>query len=122
MSTMEAPATFDLAALRRGIEERDAECLVGLYAQDAELRMVDKVNPPSQPRVLHGQREIAEYLTDICGREMTHRVDHLMTDGNSVSFTESCEYPDGTRVLCQATMDLADGRIARELAVQAWDE
>jgi hypothetical protein len=122
MSTMQAPATFDLAALRRGIEERDAECLIGLYAEDAELRVVDKTNTPSQPRVLHGKREIAEYLTDICGREMTHQVDHLMTDGRTVSFTEACQYPDGMRVLAQATMDLSDGRITRELAVQAWDE
>jgi hypothetical protein len=122
MSTTEARTGFDLAALRRGIEERDAARLIELYAENAEMRLVDRLNPPSNPRVLHGRASIADYLNDICGRDMTHRVEHLMTDGNTVSFTESCAYPSGSRVLCSATIDLADGRIARELGVQVWDE
>lgn len=122
MSTTEARARFDLDALQRGIEERDAARLIELYADDAELRLVDRVNPPSSPRVLHGRAAIADYLDDICGRDMTHRVEHLMTDGDTVSFTESCAYPGGSRVLCSATIDLSDGRIVRELGVQVWDE
>lgn len=118
MSTTE----FDTAALRRGVEERDADCLVALYADDAELRLVDKLNPPSRPRVLRGRDEIGAYLDDICSRDMTHRIDHLVTDGTTVSFTEQCEYPGGSRVLCSATLDLADGRIVREIGVQVWDE
>jgi SnoaL-like domain len=122
MSTTEARAEFDLDALRHGIEERDAARLIELYAEDAELRLVDHVNQPSSPRVVHGRTAIAEYLNDICGRDMTHRVEHLMTDGNTVSFTESCTYPSGSRVLCSATLDVDHGRITRELGVQAWDE
>ena len=120
MSTTEM--TFDSTAFRRGVEERDAACLAALYADDAELLLVDKLNPPSRPRVLRGRNEIAAYLDDICSRDMTHRVDHLLTDGRTVSFTESCEYPGGRRVLCSATLDLADGRIVRELGLQVWDE
>jgi hypothetical protein len=122
MSTTQAPVGFDVDALRRGIEERDAASLINLYAEDAEMRLVDRLNPPSNPRVLRGRASIAEYFTDICGRDMTHRVEHLMTDGKTLSFTESCAYPSGSRVLCSATIDLAGGRIVRELGVQVWDE
>jgi hypothetical protein len=36
--------------------------------------------------------------------------------------TEACRYPDGTRVLCLAMLDLRDGLIVRQTAVQEWDE
>src|ERR1035441_9717449 len=45
MSTSEITRTsqsFDAEALRRGIEERDATTLLGLYAEDAELHVVDR--------------------------------------------------------------------------------
>lgn len=122
MSTTEARANFDVEALRHGLEERDAARLLEMYADDAEVRLVDKVNQPSSPRVLHGRAEIAEYLNDICSRDMTHKVEHLMTDGNTVSFTESCVYPGGSRVLGSETIDLVDGRISRELGIVVWDE
>jgi hypothetical protein len=122
MSTTESRVAFDVGALRRSIEERDAATLIGLYADDAELRLVDKLNPPSNPKVLRGRAAIAEHHDDICGRDMTHRVENLMTDGRTLSFTQSCAYPSGGRVLCLATVDLAGGRIVRQLAVQVWDE
>lgn len=122
MSTMEAPASFDLAALRRGIEERDADQLIGLYAEDAEMRLVDRLHPPSNPQILRGRGAIGEYLTDVCSRDMTHRVEHLTSEGDRVAFTEDCEYPGGSRVLCAATLDIADGHIVREVGVQVWDE
>ena len=30
-------------------------------------------------------------------------------------------YADGTKVVCSATAELRDGRIVREVGVQAWD-
>ncbi len=36
--------------------------------------------------------------------------------------TEACEYPDGTRVFCVATAELLNGKIIRQVNVQAWDE
>jgi hypothetical protein len=36
---------FDFEALRRGVEGRDADVLIGLYADDAELRIVNKRTP-----------------------------------------------------------------------------
>ena len=113
---------FDVAALRRGIEERDAANLIDLYAENAEMQLIDKLNPPSAPRVLRGRGEIGEYLTDVCSRDMTHRIEHLISEGDMVAFTESCQYPSGSRVLCSATLHIADGRIGRELGVQVWDE
>lgn len=114
---------FDRAALRRGLEQNDLEALLGLYADDAEVVEVSKSSPPSSPAVLRGKEEIRKHFTDVCGREMTHKLERIVVDGSNASFTEACRYPDGTAVLCTAMLDLdSEGRITRQLAVTAWDE
>ena len=112
---------FDTEALRRGIEERDAGTLRVLYAPDAEMTVVDRNAPPSHPRVLRGQTAIGEYLDETCGREMTHRLERVVVAGDTAAFTQACRYPDGTRVLCLAMLDLRDGLIVSQTAVQEWD-
>jgi len=117
-----APKTFDLAALKRAIEERDAAGQLALYAPDAEVRLVDRVTTPGRPRVLRGRDEIATWVEDVCGREMSHRVEREVVEGDRVAFAEACRYPDGTNVLCMTVLELRDGLIAGQLAIQAWDE
>jgi hypothetical protein len=114
---------FDLDALRRGLEERDPEAMLSLYADSAEMIEVDKSNPPNAPRVFRGREAIGEHLRDVCSRDMTHRLERPVVADDRVAFTEACLYADGTNVLCMATADLDDaGKIARQIAVTAWDE
>jgi hypothetical protein len=115
-------AAFDLAALGRAIEQRDAAGQIALYAPDAEVRLVDKIAMPGSPRVLRGREEIAAWIEDVCARDMTHRVEQPVVGPDRAAFVESCRYADGTNVLCVAVLEVADGRIVRQTAVQAWDE
>ena len=118
----EQKTSFDFEALRRGIERLDAETLISLYADDAELRIVNKNTPPSSPRELNGKEEITEYLRDVCGRTMTHHIENEVIGAERVAFNEACEYPDGTKVLTAMTLDLRGGKISRQVNVEAWDE
>jgi glycine cleavage system aminomethyltransferase T len=113
---------FDLAALKRAIEQRDAAAQVALYAPDAEVRLVDRITTPGRPRVLAGRDEIAAWIEDVCARDMTHRVELDVVGDDRAAFAERCLYPDGTNVLCMTVLELAGGRIVRQLAIQAWDE
>ena len=113
---------FDFEAMRRAIEGLDADALASLYAEDAELRIVNKSTPPSSPRELRGKEEIAEYLRDVCGREMTHRIENEVVGERRVAFNEACEYPDGTKVLSTMTLDVRGGKVVRQVNVEAWDE
>ena len=112
---------FQFATLRRAIEMSDYQALIGLYAEDAEYRIVDCRNTPSRPLELKGKPAIAKHLEDVCGRAMTHKLEAELSDGNKLAFTEACEYPDGTRVFCAAVLELKNGKIARQTNVQAWD-
>lgn len=118
----EAPGGLDFEALRRAIEERDAETLIGFYADDAEVRTVNKNTTPSSPQVLRGKEDISEYLHDVFGREMTHRIENEVVGDDRIAYFEACEYPDGTRVLGAETLEVRDGKIVRHVNVEAWDE
>jgi ketosteroid isomerase-like protein len=108
--------------MRQAIENLDAEQLVGLYADDAEMLTVNRYTTPSSPKVLRGKEEITEHLRDVCGRAMTHRIENEVLGEDRVAFNEACEYPDGTKVLCAATLEVRDGKITRQVNVEAWDE
>lgn len=112
---------ISVADLKRAIEGRDAKTLTAFYADDAVLRIIDRDNPPSRPRELKGKAAIAAYYDDVCGRAMSHRIEAGVTDGKELAFTQACAYPDGTKVFCSAMLELRDGKIIRQTAVQAWD-
>ncbi|HET6306156.1 MAG TPA: nuclear transport factor 2 family protein [Rhodopila sp.] len=113
--------TLSVESLRRAIEGRDGRTLASFYAPDAVLRIIDAANPPSRPREIRGRDAIAAYYDDVCGRTMTHQVAFGVAEGDRLAFTQNCTYPDGKRVFCSAALDLEGGRIARQVAVQAWD-
>jgi SnoaL-like protein len=122
MSLSETVPVFQAETLRRGVEERDASALLDLYVDHAELQIVDRTSQPGSPRVLRGREAIGAFLEDVCARDMTHQLERLVVNGDMAAYLESCRYPDGTRVLCSAMLDLVGGRITRQVCVQAWDE
>ena len=122
-ATATTRAGFDFAALKRALERSDAEALIGLYADDAEMTIVDRNRPPSAPMRLVGRAAIEEFWRDVCARDMTHAVGNEVVGAERLSFVERCAYPDGCHVMSAMTLELgSDGRIARHLTVQAWDE
>lgn len=122
MTEQKSRGGLDFEELRRAIEDRDAEALVALYADDAELRIVNRYATPSYASLLIGKTAISGYVDDVCGRAMTHHIEHEVVGEGRAAFNEACEYPDGTRVLCAATLEIEDAKIIRQLNVEVWDE
>jgi ketosteroid isomerase-like protein len=122
MTEQKSTSGLDFEALRRAAEHNDAEALANLYAQDAEVLIVNRETPPSSPHVLRGREQIAEYLKDACGRDIESRIEVEVIGEERVAFNEACQYPDGTRILSATTLWVQDGKIARQLSVEAWDE
>jgi ketosteroid isomerase-like protein len=110
-----------ITALKRAIEGRNARALAGFYANDAVLQVIDQNNPPSSPTKVKGKKAITAFFNDVCGRDMTHKIERGLIDGNRLAFTQRCTYPDGTKVFCSAMIELKGGKIARQTVVQAWD-
>ena len=122
MSTSTPTTKFDLERFTRATEERDASTQVSMYASDAAVIIADRIAQPSSPRALHGRDEIQTWIEDVTSRDMTHSVQHTVSDERGAAFTVACGYPDGTRVLCATVLELEGGSIARQTVVQVWDE
>ncbi|GHI03751.1 hypothetical protein AQI88_09205 [Streptomyces cellostaticus] len=119
---MGTATAFDTETLRRGIEGSTGDTLLSLYTDDAEIRIIDRNTQPSHPKVLHGRGEIREMLDDVYSRDMTHKLDQCIVQGDRAAYSESCQYADGTRVLAESMVTLRDGKIAEQILIQAWDE
>jgi SnoaL-like domain len=122
MTEQRTAGGLDFEALRRAIEQSDADSLTSFYAEEAEMLTVNRNTTPSSPQVLRGKEAIAEYLADVCGRDMTHRIENEVVGQDRIAFNEACEYSDGLRVLAAAMLDVRDGHIVRQVNVEAWDE
>jgi len=120
MLTTERPLTAE--RLRNALEKRDGRMISNFYAEDAQMRIIDRNNPPSKPREIKGRAAIATFWDDICSRDMSHQVGLSVSEGNRMAVTEDCVYPDGTKVFVMTALELQDGQIKRETVVQAWDE
>lgn len=121
MGTAARPS-FDTDILRRAVEGRSPDTLLSLYTDDAEIRVVNRNAQPSHPKVLNGRNEIADMLTDVYSRDMTHKLEGCVVQGDSAAYSESCEYANGVRVLSESMITLRDGRISRQIIIEAWDE
>ena len=115
-------ATFDLDRFARAAEERDASTQLSMYAPNATVTVVDKVSPPSSPRVLRTLEQIKSWLEDTYARDMAHTIQHRVRDESGAAYTQACRYPDGTNVLCATVIELDGDAIYRQTVVQAWDE
>ena len=123
MSTTATSVTkFDLERFARATEERDASTQLSMYAADATVTIADRISQPGSPRVLHGREQIKGWIEEVTGRDMTHAVQHSVSDDRGAAFTVACRYADGTNVLCATVVELRDGAIASQTVVQAWDE
>lgn len=121
MTTATEPP-FEFRRLKQGLERSIPQDIVGLYAEDAELLIVDRDRPPSAPMRISGREAIGDFWRDVCGREMTHAVTREVVGPDRAAFVEECVYPDGCHVMSSMTLDLEGGRIRRHLVVQAWDD
>ena len=119
---MSTTTTFDLDRFTRAAEERDAATQLSMYGSGAVVTIVDKVTQPGSPRVLRTREDIQAWLEDMYARDMTHKVQHRVLDDTGAAYTQACRYPDGTNVLCATVIELEDGAISGQTAVQVWDE
>src|ERR687890_1714050 len=113
---------LDFEALRESIERCDLDVMLGFYAEEAELSIVNADAQRSIPFELRGKAEIAKHLRATFGQETSHRVEREAAVGEDrVTFREACEYSDGVRVVVETTLEVRDAKIARQVDVVASD-
>jgi hypothetical protein len=112
---------LDFGALRLGIERCDPDLLIGFYAEDAQLSIVNAGASQASRFELYGKAEIAKHLRATFGQKALHRVEGEVVGEERVTFREACEYPDGGRVWVETTLEVRDAKIVRQVDVVARD-
>ena len=111
---------LDFGALRHAIEHCDPDAMLGFYAEEARLSIINADAPRSSPFELRGKGEIAKHLRATFEQEASHRVEREAAVGEDrVTFREACEYPDGGRVVVETTLEVRDEKIVRQVDVVA---
>jgi hypothetical protein len=110
---------LDVEVLREAIERRDPELFLGLYAEDAELRVLNGDVPAGSPVFeLRGKAQIERYLRVVFGQRLPSRIeDETVVGEDRVAFGEVSEYPDGTLVAVKTTLEVREDRIVRQADV-----
>ena len=119
--TAKTDTRVDLDALARGLEQLDVEAVLALYADDLEQIEMDDKTPPSSPRVRHGRETIEQMLRACAEHGVALRVDNLVPGEERAALTIACEFPTGRKVVANSILELRDGKIARQIDVQARD-
>jgi hypothetical protein len=115
MTQRQADQRLDFEALRHAIEHRDLDVMVGFYAEDAQLSIVDAGASQAHPFELRGNAEIAKHLRAVFSQKASHRIEREVASEDRVTFREACEYPDGSRILVETTLELGSGKIVRQV-------
>ena len=117
MTQRKADRGLDFGALRHAIERCDPDLILGFYAEEANLSIVNAQAQGSSPFELCGKAEIAKHLRAVFGQKTSHRVEGEVVGDDRVTFREACEYPDGGHVLVETTLEVHDGKIVRQADV-----
>ena len=75
MTERKADIGLDFGTLRLAIERCDPDLVLGFYAEEAELSIVNAEPRRSPPFELCGKAEIAKHLRAVFGQETSHRVE-----------------------------------------------
>jgi ketosteroid isomerase-like protein len=114
-------AAFDFAAFRAALEARDVERWLPFYADDAEWLEYRHGNPPRSPHVMRGREEIGRFLDDVAGSQIELEISNEVLGDERAAFTITFTRTGGRRIVENVIVDHRDGRIVRQLEVEAWD-
>ena len=114
MTQRKAHQGLDFGSLRQAIERCDPDLILGFYAEEANLSIVNANAQRSSPFELCGKAEIAKHLRAAFRQQASHRVEGEIVGEDRVTFREACKYPDGGRVLIETTLEVRDGKILRQ--------
>jgi hypothetical protein len=112
--------------LRRAHEERDVDMVLGLYDEQARVRLVGHSAPPDAPKVFKGREQIAEYLMNTYLGEWSPRVGYSLSDvfegDGRIVLNVAYVDADGIKVLAAESYMVSHGKIVDQLNIEARKE
>ncbi len=110
---MSTQTKFDLDGLSYAVGAQNAGYQLALYADDAQVEIVDAENPAVPIRVLRGKNDIREWLDSMSSGAVRYQVTDAEAHQHQLRFTEECRFPDGSDLRYECRAEVYRGRITR---------
>jgi ketosteroid isomerase-like protein len=112
---------FDFPAFRTAFEAKDAAAWVRFYAEDAEWIEYRHDAPPRAPLRTRGRAQIGTILAEVAAAGIDLAIADEGIGPERVAFALTATFPGRRRVYEHVILHLRDGRIVRQVDVEAWD-
>jgi hypothetical protein len=112
---------FDMMEFARAIDTRDTEYQIAVYADCAELEVIDRDNPPSAPQVLKGKNAIADWVRSCCQQNVAQHVVKTIDGADRIAYTVAQVQRDGSYELATSTAELRDGLVTEQQTILVRD-
>ena len=112
---------FDFPAFKGAFEGKNYERWASLYDDDAEWIEYRHVSPPRSPNRMIGKKAISGFLASACQADFATTIADEVLAGDRAAFSVTVAFPDGKRVFEHVIIQTTNGKIKRQVDVEAWD-
>jgi hypothetical protein len=116
-----AKLSFDFGAYKTAVETLNIDAWCSFYAANAEWVSYRHTNPPRDPHILTGSAQIKEFLNRVKANEVRLSISDEVLNPQRSAFCVTCTLPSGYRVIEHVIIHHPEGRITRQVDVEAWD-
>jgi ketosteroid isomerase-like protein len=114
--------SFDFNAFKQAFLSQDVDKWINFYAPDAEWIEYRHTSPPHAPNRMVGQPEIKSFLGRIKDSNISIAITDEIIGPTRAAFCVTCTLSDGKRrIIEHVIIHYSDGRITRQVDVEAWD-
>lgn len=116
------PANFDFGAFKLAFVSQDIDAWASFFSVDAEWLEYRHTHPPRAPNRMVGQAEIMAFLSRVRDSKVTLTITDEVIGPTRAAFCVTCTLPDGhRRIIEHVIIRYSDGKITRQVDVEAWD-
>ena len=112
---------FDFSAFKDAFERKEAQRWAQFYAEDAQWIEYKPSAPPHDPVRMVGRESIAEFLSSLEGSDIEISLSDEVLGRKRIAFSVDVTLSDGRRVFEHTIVHIEDGKIVRQVDVEAWD-
>lgn len=112
---------FDFPAFRQAFVTRDVARWADFFDNDGEWIEYKHSHPPHSPRRMVGKAQITEFLSQVKASNVSLEIEDEVVSPTRAAFRVWCMLPDGKRIIEHVILNLAGGKITRQVDVEAWD-
>ena len=109
---MTTQTSFDLSGLIQSVESNSGY-QVALYAEHAEVQIIDRDHPGQAARIVRGRPGIARWIEAMVAPDIVHHIVEAKADRCSLGFVHEMHRADGTTLVHRITGEIFTGQITR---------